>query len=86
MDIKARLKQIEEHFNALTVEQLEENLIKAGIERITSSSNANMKLATEEEIKREMNNFTYSTSGSLLDGFYTKSEYNTFSFPYCEVA
>lgn len=37
MDTKSRIEEIKEHFNNISMEQLEENLIKAGIEKIEPS-------------------------------------------------
>lgn len=37
METKTRIKEIKEHFNNISIEQLEENLIKAGIEEIKPS-------------------------------------------------
>jgi len=37
MEIQKRIKKIKKHFNNISIEQLEENLIKAGIKEIKPS-------------------------------------------------
>lgn len=60
MYITKKLKEIEEHFNSVSKEKLEKNLIKAGSGVIQSSSSSNMKMLTEEEL--EDVKYTYSKS------------------------
>jgi hypothetical protein len=49
MTFEERIKQIKEHFKNITSEQLETNLIKAGLGEINSLSSDNMRLTEPEE-------------------------------------
>lgn len=44
MDINERLKQIDDFFEDLSIEEFEEKLEKAGINNIKSCSNSNMEM------------------------------------------
>lgn len=49
MDIIKKLREIDEHFNQITDEELEQNLIKAGINEIKSNEDSGMIMVTEKE-------------------------------------
>ena len=52
MDTEKRLKKISDHFKNISIEQLEENFVKAGINEIRPASESGYKMVTEDEIKR----------------------------------
>lgn len=49
MDIIKKLREIDEHFNQITDEELKQNLIKAGINEIKSSENSGMIMIPEKK-------------------------------------
>lgn len=51
MDIAKKLREIEEHFSNISADELEKNLIKAGLGRIQPSSKSNMRMITDEELQ-----------------------------------
>lgn len=53
MDTEKRLKKISDHFKNISIEQLEENLVKAGINEIRPANESGYKMVTEDEIKRK---------------------------------
>lgn len=60
MDITKKLQEIEEHFNQITDEELEQNLIKAGINEIKSSEDSGMIMVTEEDLPKDISTTVYS--------------------------
>ncbi len=86
MDIIAKLRQLTEHFDTLSIEEFEKNLVISGIEEINSSNSLDMKLATIPEIEKKINTYTYSLSNSLIEGMECRSDLSKFSFLINEVA
>lgn len=80
MDIKAKLKQIEEHFKTLSIEEFEKNLVKAGLDNIRSSKSESMFMVTKDEIKEGFYNNTYSHLNNLLFNNKFDSDFDTYSF------
>lgn len=60
MNIKKRLKEIDNHFNQITAEELERNLIKAGINEIQSSEKAGMIMITDVDLQNKDIKHVYS--------------------------
>lgn len=60
MDLMRKLKEIDEHFSQITDEELERNLIKAGMNEIRPSEKSGMVMVTEEIFKTEDITYVYS--------------------------
>lgn len=72
MDIMKKLQEIEEHFNQITDEELEQNLIKAGINEIKPSKDSGMIMVTDEDLQKNISTIVYSP---------TQEEYSFESLP-----
>ena len=72
MDVKKKLKEIEDHFSQITDVELQTNLIKAGINEIKSSRDEGMVMVTEEYLQKDNVKSVYSP---------TQKEYSIDSLP-----
>lgn len=68
MGFQERMKRIQEHFSTVTASEVEEKLIKAGVGIISSSTQSNMVMATERDLKVEYN---YVNKGIDFEEDYT---------------
>lgn len=80
MDVKKKLKEIEDHFSQITDVELQTNLIKAGINEIKSSRDEGMVMVTEEYLQKDNVKSVYSPTqkeysfDSLPNKIYSKIE------------
>ncbi|RAK12542.1 hypothetical protein C8C77_105104 [Halanaerobium saccharolyticum] len=51
---KERIKNIEEHFNNLSIEEFEKNMYNAGAYKIKAAEESGFRLSSSEEITQEM--------------------------------
>ncbi|HLS34790.1 MAG TPA: hypothetical protein VK061_00965 [Bacillota bacterium] len=60
MDIEKKLRDIDEHFQHITEEELEENLMKAGFNEIRPSKSMGMELSDKVNFWKLKQGSTYS--------------------------
>lgn len=69
---KERIKDIEEHFDSLTIEEFEKNMYNAGAYKIKAAEESGFRLSSSEEITLE----TDLDSFEIEDKNYDASKYD----------
>lgn len=77
MDLIKKLQEIKEHFNNISDEDFEKNLINAGYGEIKPSSKSNMELLSEEILEKEITTYMYTTGKTNYNFKNDKNYYNS---------